>query len=71
MLIHCSASPVVPGLLSAPGPAPEPAAEFPAAQDAHSVQGVGARTDHCHWYCFSLGLGGVAVRQRLVCTSRL
>lgn len=71
MLIHCSAFPVVPGLLSPPGPAPEPAAEFPAAQDAHTLQGISARTDHCHWYCFSLGLGGVVARQYLVCTSRL
>lgn len=45
------AFPVFSGLLSAPGPAPEPAAEFPAAQDAHSLQGVSAGTGHRHWYC--------------------
>lgn len=47
------AFPARPGLLSPPGPAPEPAAEFPAAQDAHPLQRVGAGTDHRHRYRFS------------------
>lgn len=62
----CFASPVVAGLLSPPGAAPQPAAEFPAAEDAHSLQGVGAGAHHRYRYPLSFpqlsgGSGRVAV----------
>lgn len=57
----CFAFLVLPGLLSPPSPAPEPAAEFPASQDAHSVQGVSTRPDHRHRYCSHAGAWGAVL----------
>lgn len=38
-----------PGLLPPPGPAAQSAAQPPAPEDAHPVQGVRARAHHRHW----------------------
>lgn len=39
----------LPGLFPPPGPAAQSAAQPPASEDAHPVQGVRSRSHHCHW----------------------
>jgi hypothetical protein len=44
-----SPSVAFPGLFAAPGPAPQSAAQPPAPEDAHFVQGVSPWPHRCHW----------------------